>query len=210
MRTAAIIPAYNEQETLRGVVDVLKGVPIIEEIIVVSDGSTDRTPEVAREAGVRLVELTENRGKGAAMKEGLRSTSAEVVLFLDADLIGLTTDHVYALLNPVLSGACQMSVGVFEGGRVATDLAQVVAPYLSGQRALKAGILADIDDLEVMRFGAEIALTRHCKRSGIEISEVSLAGLTHRMKEEKMGLSRGLAARFRMYWEIVRSVQKGL
>jgi glycosyltransferase involved in cell wall biosynthesis len=206
----AIIPAYNEEATLSGVLRAVKGVPEIEEVVVVSDGSTDGTAEVARAEGVGLVELHENRGKGGAMKVGLDSTAADIVLFLDADLIGLTPTHVLSLLLPVRAGECDMTVGVFEGGRMATDLAQVVAPYLSGQRAVRAQILRDIDDMEVARFGVEVALTRHCKQAGVRTLEVALPGVTHRMKEEKLGLPRGLAARLKMYWEIVRSVQRGL
>lgn len=204
MRSASIIPAYNEQETLGGVLEVLQRVPAVDEIIVVSDGSTDRTAEVARSRGVRLVELPENRGKGAAMRAGLEATGAGAVLFLDADLIGLTTGHVQALLEPVLAGACQMTVGIFAGGRLATDLAHRVTPFLSGQRAIQSALLAGLPGLGATGYGAEWALTRYCHRLRVATQKVPLPGLTHRTKEEKLGLSRGLSARLRMYREIAR------
>ena len=209
MTVTAITPAYNEEDTLNSVLSVVRSVPIVHEIIVVSDGSTDDTVGVVRHAGVTLIEFQENRGKGAAMKAGLDASQTDVVLFLDADLVGLTTDHVAALLEPVLAGRCEMCVGLFEGGRIATDLAQVVAPYLSGQRVIKTSVLETMDGLEISRFGVEVALTMHCKQHGIRTEEVSLPGLTHRMKEEKLGFSKGLWARLCMYWEIVKSVQKG-
>ncbi len=204
MKVAAVIPAFNEEETIGPVLDTVTSLKDIAEIIVVNDGSTDRTGEVARRHGARVHDLLTNQGKGAAMQAGADSTQADVILFLDADLIGLSAHHVRTLLRPVVDGEADMSIGVFEGGRVATDLAQVVAPYLSGQRAVRRALLSAISDLEVSRFGVEIALTRYAKRTGSRVVEVELSDLTHRMKEEKLGLVRGFAARMRMYWEIVK------
>ncbi|MFY9412655.1 MAG: glycosyltransferase family 2 protein, partial [Dethiobacteria bacterium] len=159
MDVAAIVPAYNEEKTIGAVLGVLTKCRLINEVIVVSDGSTDDTVKIALQFdGVQVVELPENRGKGGAMKAGLEQTAAEIVLFLDADLIGLTEDHVNALLQPVLENQALMSLGVFEKGRVATDLAQKVAPYLSGQRALQRDLLSDLSDLDLTRFGVEVAL----------------------------------------------------
>src|SRR5579875_843850 len=117
VRVAAILPAYNEEATIADVVAALKACPLVSEVVVVSDGSTDRTAEVARRAGAQVVELPVNHGKGGAMRAGLAHTEAEVLLFLDADLVGLTPQHVADLLQPVLSGRSEMAVGVFEGGR---------------------------------------------------------------------------------------------
>ena len=112
MDVAAIVPAYNEAKTIGAVLGVLTKCRLINEVIVVSDGSTDDTVKIALQFdGVQVVELPENRGKGGAMKAGLEQTAAEIVLFLDADLIGLTEDHVNALLQPVLENQALMSLG---------------------------------------------------------------------------------------------------
>jgi len=202
---AAIVPAYNEEKTIGAVLEVLTKCRLINEVIVVSDGSTDDTVKIALQFdGVQVVELPENRGKGGAMKAGLEQTAAEIVLFLDADLIGLTEDHVNALLQPVLENQALMSLGVFEKGRVATDLAQKVAPYLSGQRALQRDLLRDLSDLDLTRFGVEVALHRYMEENKIPVALVNLPDLSHLMKEEKLGLWKGLAARGKMYWEIIK------
>lgn len=205
MDVAAIVPAYNEAKTIGAVLGVLTKCRLINEVIVVSDGSTDDTVKIALQFdGVQVVELPENRGKGGAMKAGLEQTAAEIVLFLDADLIGLTEDHVNALLQPVLENQALMSLGVFEKGRVATDLAQKVAPYLSGQRALQRDLLSDLSDLDLTRFGVEVALHRYMEENKIPVALVNLPDLSHLMKEEKLGLWKGLAARGKMYWEIIK------
>lgn len=205
MRVAAVIPAYNEEATIGGVIDAVRRAACIDEVVVVSDGSDDATAAVARRHGAFVIELSANVGKGGALKAGIERADADVYVFLDADLIGLTPAHVASLLEPVLAGRAEMTVGRFSGGRVATDLAQVVAPYLSGQRAVRREVLAGIPNLEVARFGVEIALTRHIQRRGITVEEVLLVGLTHRTKEEKLGLLPGFLARMREYWEIIRS-----
>ena len=213
MRVAAVIPAYNEESTIGSVVTACRLVPEISEIIVVSDGSTDETATLAREAAATVIEHMENRGKAAAMKSGFDATTAPVLLFLDADLIGLSADHLRHLLHPVLSGEADMSVGVFGDGRVATDLAQLVAPYLSGQRAVRREVVADLFQEErgadQARFGIEVALTKYVKQHGCRVVEVVLEEMSHRMKEEKLGLVKGTAARLKMYYEILKYVQKG-
>ncbi len=204
MEAIVIIPAYNEGKTIGHVLAPLKEVTLVKQIIVVSDGSTDDTVFVANNYGVQVVELTENRGKGGALKAGLDICRADVVLFLDADLLGLTPKHVLNLLEPVINDEADMTIGIFEGGRIATDLAQKMAPYLSGQRALKFSILEKISDLDFARFGVEVALNRFMESSAIRVQEVILNDMTHVMKEEKMGVWKGMAARMKMYWEIIK------
>jgi len=207
MEIAAIIPAYNEEKTIAGVLDALQSSPLVSNIIVVSDGSEDGTVEAASAFdNVTVIDLLENRGKGGAVKAGLERCSEEIVLILDADLIGLNPGHVESLLNPVIKGEAMMSVGLFEKGRAATDFAQKMAPFLSGQRALKRELLENISDLDLSRFGIEVALHQYVEENNIEAAEVQLPDLSHVMKEEKLGFWKGVLARGKMYWEILKYV----
>ncbi len=203
-RTVAVVPAYNEERTLGDVLAVLRQVPAVDAVFVISDGSTDRTAAVARSGGATCIELPQNIGKGGALKVGIDHADADIYLFLDADLIGLTAEHVVRLLDPVLGGKAEMSLGILEKGRVATDLAQAVAPYLSGQRAVTRNILLGLSSMETTRYGIEVAIHRYLKKNGIAVEMVPMENLTHRTKEEKLGLLRGFVARMKMYWEIVR------
>ena len=143
MNVTAVIPAYNEEHTIAGVVNCVKGIDKIQKVIVVSDGSTDRTAEIAKKCGAEVIELNENIGKGGAIKAGIDECGTEVILFLDADLIGLTKKHVLDLIDPVISDKADMTIGIFKNGRMVTDLAQKVTPYLSGQRAIKNQLLIE-------------------------------------------------------------------
>jgi glycosyltransferase involved in cell wall biosynthesis len=208
MKTTAIIAAYNEEKTIGPILDVLRESPLVDQIVVVSDGSTDRTVEIARSKGAEVVELLHNVGKGGALYRGLEYIRSDVVLLLDADLIGLNPKHVESLVEPVLQGEVDVAIGVFEEGRLATDLAQKIAPFLSGQRAIRIDILQNIPDMEVARYGVEVAINRYVRRNGVRVKLVKLPGLTHVMKEEKLGLVRGLRERMKMYWEIFKNLYR--
>lgn len=206
MRTIAIIPAFNEEKTIASVVHAARASRYIDQVFVINDGSVDQTSQMAQVAGATVVEMGTNRGKGAALQMGLQSTNSDVIVFLDADLIGLTTDHIDTLLLPVVRGQVDMTLGVFGKGRAATDLAQKITPFLSGQRAIKRTVLQQLPSLDELGYGVEVALTRYVKSQGIPYQEVILPEVSQVMKEEKFGLLDGLTRRLRMYWDIVRTL----
>lgn len=201
-----IIPAYNEEKTIGNVLSVVKQIDIIDKIIVVSDGSEDNTAEIARKFGVEVIELKDNIGKGGAIKNGLDRSKGEIILFLDADLIGLKPKHVLDLLMPVINRECDMSIGIFTNGRFATDLAQKLTPYLSGQRAIRRYIIEEIPNIDVTRYGVEVALTKYVSKNNIKTKEVYLDNVTHVMKEEKLGVVKGITARLKMYRDIAKYI----
>src|SRR5207245_7873422 len=129
-------------------------------------------------AGVRVMDLARNAGKGGAMRHGAEATQAEVLLFLDADLIGLRPEHVADLLLPVTRGEAEMTVGVFRGGRLATDLSHFLVSYISGQRALRRDLFFAVPGLSHSRSGVETAITRFVKSRGLRVRNVVMQGVT--------------------------------
>ncbi|HHW02820.1 MAG TPA: glycosyltransferase family 2 protein [Thermoanaerobacterales bacterium] len=208
MSVVAIIPAYNEGKTIGDVLKVLMPMQIIDEVIVVNDGSSDNTAAVARNCKARVIDLPQNSGKSIAVLTGVKNTRADIILMLDADLIGLTELHVRKLLGPVCSGNADMTIGIFKNGRGVTDLAQKIAPFLSGQRALKRDVFDKLEKYPVKDYGLEIALTLMAEKENIKVREVELENLTHVMKEEKRGLIAGFLSRVKMYWDIIFCVIK--
>ena len=210
MKVAAIVPAHNEKDRISAVLDAIKDAKLVDEIVVVSDGSTDGTYEaVAADPEVNAVELTANRGKGGAMRAGAMSTDADVILFLDADLIGMDGEKVDAIIRPVAENQADMAIGIFKGGRGATDLAQFLTPYISGQRAMHREEFLNIPNVEKVRSGVETAITKYYRARKLRVERVNLTGCTHYMKEEKIGYMRGFACRLRMYYDIGKIMLDG-
>ena len=118
-RLSIIIPMYNEESTIAQVLDeiaqvVLEG--ITKQIIAVDDGSTDRSAEIVQQfvegspLDVNLVISPENRGKGAAIRRGLKHITGDIVLIQDADTEYDPQDYPQ-LLAPILSGQAQVVYG---------------------------------------------------------------------------------------------------
>ena len=207
MKISVIIPAYNEEITIADVIKTVKNVPEINDIIVVSDGSTDNTVAIARELNVDVYQMKENIGKGGAIKRGFEKTDSNILLFLDADLIGLKQEHVYALIDPIRENIADMTIGIFTQGRLLTDLPQFLMPYLSGQRAIKRQIIDTIPNMDLLKYGLELAITKIVKKYDYRVSKVKLNNLTQRIKEEKYGFVEGAKKRIQMYFDIVKQLK---
>jgi len=202
---AAIIPAYNEEHRIAAVLATVTAVAMVGSVIVVNDGSTDGTQAAAQSIpGVKVLTLPENGGKGGAMRAGALHAQADVLLFFDADLIGLKPRHVEDLLAPVCAGEATMTMGIFRGGRLWTDMAQFFAPAITGQRAIRRDVFLQIPDLEKVGYGIELAINDYVHRQGLVRRDVTLRGVTHPMKEEKLGWVKGAASRMQMYRQMLR------
>lgn len=202
---AVLIPAFEEAGNIEPVVSAALAAEL-GPVLVIDDGSTDGTAEAARRAGARVLQLGRNLGKGGALAAGAAAVTEEVVVLLDADLIGLKPHHIEELAGPVLSGAVDMTRGSFQGGRWRTTAAQQVVPQLSGQRALRRQALLAVPGLAESRYGVEVAITRQAKEREWRSCEVVLEGVTQVMKEEKRGFRGGLKARLQMYREVMKAV----
>jgi len=80
-----IIPCKNEQSTIGGLIDSLITSKIADEIIVVDDGSTDKTASILATKDVKVVRHPYSKGNGASIKSGTRSSTNDILIFLDAD-----------------------------------------------------------------------------------------------------------------------------
>jgi glycosyltransferase involved in cell wall biosynthesis len=177
---------------------------LFERVLVVDDASTDATAAEAEQAGATVLRQASNMGKARAMQAGLEAGGEPVVCFLDADLIGVSQEHLAELVNPVARGTVQATLGVFRGGRFLTSLAQMISPMISGQRCLRRELLAGFNGWS-SGYGIETAINSHLKQNGVKQRIVYWEGAAQIMKEEKWGAARGGARRWRMYWEILRS-----
>jgi glycosyltransferase involved in cell wall biosynthesis len=205
VKTTAIVAAYNEEGTIADVLRALTASPLIDEIIVVSDGSEDATVEIARTFdGVRTVALHENHGKGFAMAVGVATATNDTLFFCDGDMYNVTEDHIRALVSPVLRGDCEMNIGVRNRGDVANflHLRMKCGPILSGIRVMRRQVFETVPAQYQSHFKIEAALNYFCARAGFRQQETVIYGLGHVIKESKRGLADGLQARWKMSREV--------
>jgi glycosyltransferase involved in cell wall biosynthesis len=115
LRASVVIPCFNERDTVGELIDRVHASPVEKEVIVVDDCSTDGTRELlekrARERGdITLCLRTRNGGKGAAVQEGLKCATGDVVIIQDADLEYDPADYP-VLLRPIQSGKAKVVYG---------------------------------------------------------------------------------------------------
>jgi glycosyltransferase involved in cell wall biosynthesis len=208
MKASVVIPAYNEELTIENVIDACRGSLLIDEIIVVNDGSEDKTALLAEKAGAQVLSYGKNMGKAYAIVFGAKHAKNNVLLLLDADLLGLSTKHVESLILPVLTCKAPTTVGLFSKGRMKTDLAHSISPWLSGQRCIRKEYLDEMKSCEEVRYGFEVKLNSWMKKNNIAVTKVSLDHVSHLTKEEKRGKKAGFSNRMKMYEEIMSHLFK--
>lgn len=204
-KIAAIIPAFNEERTLATVLSVLKESRELDEIIVVSDGSTDTTAAIAKASEATVLELETKHGKGEALLRGLSMTSAPIVVFFDADLRGLTASHVEQLVLPVMGGGRAMNVGLRDRGPVLNFFSRHF-PLISGERALRREIIENIDPKFLQGYMVEAALNFHCRAYKHPYGSVVLSGVTIRTKVEKVGLYKAIGQYIAMSAQVLSAM----
>jgi glycosyltransferase involved in cell wall biosynthesis len=200
---SAIIPAYNERQTIDGVIGPLLGHPLIDEIIVVDDGSTDDTAERARARGVKVISMPGNCGKASAMARGVLAARNEIVFFCDADVIGLTPATIAQLVTAVTSDDYGMYVGIRGRKSYWANRLLHFTPILGGERVLTRTLWNHVPRTYKKNFQIEIALNFYAKHLGQRMGFTVVHGLSHVIKETKRGLWLGLWQRLLMISDVV-------
>lgn len=206
---SVVICAYNEAKNIGRVLKVLSKISWIDEIVVVDDCSIDDTSlEAKKYSKVEVITLSKNQGKGGALAEGINAAKNELLIFLDADLIGLTEKHLKQMLAPVIfTKEAKMTLGVFGKGEItATNIANRIIPGISGQRVVEKKNLPVAGTFKNKRYGVDIFLTRHLPEE--EIIVVELDGLSQVTKEDKEKFFDALKSRMKMYKDIYATLKE--
>jgi glycosyltransferase involved in cell wall biosynthesis len=165
-----VVPAHNEQATVGAVVAAIQAARSARTVIVVSDASTDHTAAEAAARGAVVLQLDAG-DKGSAMAAGLHMVSTPRVGFIDADLTGLTPQHIDQL--------AAMPAGVMAVGVRDTTARINSLPPIGGERILPT-VVARAAGLEGAGYTAEMRLAHAAKRVGVPTEDVRLRGLQHR------------------------------
>lgn len=186
------IPAHNEERHISKTVSTIRNNISPDEIVVVDDGSSDRTGQYSEKSGARVIRIPKNTGKGRALKKALYEEprnsldSDDIVILADADL-GESAAELKKLIKPVANEEADLTIAIFPPAKTKGGFGLVKklsgfilsricrkefrAP-LSGQRAFKASLLPEIESAFGYGFGLEVAMTISAFRSGGRIKEV--------------------------------------
>jgi len=191
VKVSCIIPAYNEESTIAGVVKTCLKTPEIGETIVVSDGSTDKTVDRVRQIKskkLKIIAFRENHGKGFAIVQGVKEAKNETLLFLDADLVNLEPHHLSSLIWPVVENRVDMTIGDWTSS-FKPKLQFIPTPllwYFSGQRCLKKKfIFPYLKKIANSEYGLEIILNEIFKNKRIVIVPWVSNKTLHLVKKKK-------------------------
>ncbi len=198
-----MIPAHDEGSTIGGVIEPLLRHPLIDEVIVVDDGSSDDTVIRAREAGATVMSLPLNGGKASAMARGVAAARNDIVFFCDGDILGLTPQVITRIVTPVTSGRYGMFVGIRGRKTYWANRLLHFTPMLGGERALRKSLWDHVPHDYKRNFQIEIALNFFAKQLGQPMGCTVVHGLSQVIKEKKRGLLPGLWQRLAMIRDIL-------
>jgi glycosyltransferase involved in cell wall biosynthesis len=221
MQLSIIMPAYNEEKTIESVLRaLLREVPEIGEIIVVDDGSVDRTAQIAENLEqqypqIKLLRQPKNQGKTAALRAGFAASSGDIVLVQDADMEYDPVD-IPGLIEPIVQGIADVVYGSrfiirraarvlyfrhFLANQFLTSLSNLLtdlnlSDVETGYKAFRGEIIRNMI-IETRGFGFEIEVTAKIAKLKCRVYEVPISyhGRTYE-EGKKIGYKDGLDAIF--------------
>ncbi len=221
MKLSIIIPCYNEKDTILEILKRVEAVDLEKEIIVVDDNSTDGTQELLQGISPRRAKVISRdgpRGKGAAIREGLKHVTGDVVVIQDADLEYDPNDY-YELVRPIEEGKASVVYGsrirkhnnkisylrYYWGGRLLTFITNIlykagITDEPTGYKVFKTEALKGLD-LKCMRFEFCPEVTAKLRKRGYQIYEVPISYYPRSLTAgKKIGWRDGLEA----IWTLVK------
>lgn len=184
MPVSCVIPFYNESQRLGAIVNIVVSCCLIDEVILIDDGSTDGG-YLNSSSKVRAHKFTDNRGKAEAMRFGFNHASGDVIIFIDADLKGLNHSHIHQLLQPLLSGQSDMTVSMREH----ISFFDVV----SGERAIRKETWRNFfNSSRCQRNAMEIAMNSYAFSQRLRVMWVRWPDVSQTYKSQKVSWFRGV------------------
>jgi glycosyltransferase involved in cell wall biosynthesis len=205
-----VVPARNEAPTVEAVVEACLGCRYAREVIVVDDASTDGTGDLAAAAGAKVVHRhpSEAGSKAHAMEAGVAASDADAILFVDADCLHLTSEHLDKICEPFVAGRAAMSLGTFDYGF--WNWLVLRSPPTTGERVIPRWVFEAIPPEKLDGFTIEYILNGVVAECRLPVTARVMRGVTHRTKRDKFGPLQGTVETLRMFGQVVGVPLKGL
>lgn len=188
-----IIPCFNEEENISNCIESIQNLPWSHEIVVVDDGSIDNTFSVAnglKKKNVNVLRYSKNKGKGYAVRFGIRNSKGDVGVILDADM-ATPPEELRNILKPIMEGKADfvngsrmiypMESGAMRGVHVlGNKIFAIIISLLIRKRltdtlcGFKAFRISDFRDILKQDTWPDFELILKAKRNGMRISEVPI------------------------------------
>ncbi len=208
-KISCLIPSYNEGPRISSVLSIVSEHPLINEVIVIDDFSTDDTCEiVSKFKQVVLIKHTKNKGKSAAIATGLREATGDIICFIDADLLGLTQENITDLIEPVLSSKADVSISIRRISPIMDRFYRITGmDFISGERVFHKNITQNhIEEISRLpRFGLEVFLNRILIKNKCRIKIVFWDNVRSPLKSKKYGGMAGIKGDISMFLNILKT-----
>ena len=210
MKISTIIPAYNEGANIARVLRVVTSSSDIDEVVVVNDGSTDNTLAEIKEfkEKIKIISYLKNKGKGYALQQGLKQVTGEFVLFLDADLIGLTQNHLKKLKMAILPRPNDLVIGIVKNATRIVGAKLAMLP--GGLRIFKKSSLEEnfVNQWPTFDHAVDLMISDYFKKKKRRIFFLRLPGLNHIDKHLKYDFSLGMRENIRLNTQFAKAIPK--
>ena len=206
-KISCIISAYNEGPRIGRVLGAVQNHSLLDEIIVVDDGSKDNTQSVVKKyKNIRLIVHEKNKGKNQAVLTGIKNSTGDYILLLDADLLGLTAKDVTALLEPIVRKKAEVSISLIKTAPLLYR--KIGLDFISGERIFpKEMISGRLKEMEKLKsYGIEVYLNDYIIKNKYRIKVVKWDGVKNPWKYEKSGLMTGVKGDIEMILQIFKTI----